>query len=209
VKLDKFLDRSEDLNFWERLYDNSPQWDINRPQPEFVESYQRNELSKGKILDVGCDTGDNAIFFAEKGFSVLGIDIVEKAIEKAKIKAKERQVKVDFKIVNVLNLKKELKKNEFSNIIDSGLFHVLSDPERLTFVEQINYALRDRGSYFMMCFSDEEHNGEGPRRISKEEIIEVFSPFFKINYIKSTFFIGRKNVEGYKAYFTSATKINK
>lgn len=197
------------MNFWEKIYEGSPQWDIGSPQPEFVKSFERNEFSKGKLLDVGCGTGDNAIFFAEKGYSVSGIDIVEKAIEKARLKAENRRVKVNFKRINVLDLKREFKKSEFSIIIDSGLFHVLSDSERLIFVQQIHYVLKYQGSYFMMCFSDKEESEQGPRRVSKDEIIQVFSPLFKINYIRPALFKGKKNIKGYKAYFTSATKIKK
>lgn len=40
----------------------------------------------------------------------------------------------------------------------------------------------------MLCFSDKEPEGYGPRRISKDEIEHTFTPLFNIIYIKDQMF---------------------
>jgi len=63
--------------FREHYAEGRPVWDIGRPQAPFVEIADQ---VKGPILDVGCGTGSVAIFFAEKGQAVTGIDLVFRAV---------------------------------------------------------------------------------------------------------------------------------
>jgi hypothetical protein len=59
----------------------------------------------------------------------------------------------------------------------------------------------------MMCFSDKEPGTWGPRRVSKLEIEQAFSPLFRIDYIKDTYFLSRTRGGHPKAYLLSATKV--
>ena len=193
------------MSFWDDAYRATPPWDIGRPQPAFVELVRNGELSPGSVLDIGCGTGENAIFLAQNGFLVTGIDLVRDAIRTAKAKAAERKVKVDFRVGNALSI--ESGEDEFDNVVDSGLFHTFSDKERLVFAQETARVLRKGGSYFMMCFSDKEPTDwGGPRRVTRREIRETFSRFFKINYIHDTPFATRIHNTGGRAYLTSATK---
>jgi 2-polyprenyl-3-methyl-5-hydroxy-6-metoxy-1,4-benzoquinol methylase len=170
-----------------------------------VELVRNGELSPGRVLDVGCGTGENAIFLAQNGFLVTGIDLVRDAIRTAKAKAAERKVKVDFRVGNALSI--ESGEDEFDNVVDSGLFHTFSDEERLVFAQETARVLRKGGSYFMMCFSEKEPTSwGGPRRITRREIEQTFSHFFKINYIHDTLFATRIHKIGGMAYLTCATR---
>ncbi len=190
---------------WEDAYKTTPPWDIGRPQPAFVELVRPGELNMGGVLDVGCGTGENALYLAEKGFSVVGVDLSTRAIEAAKAKATERKLKVDFRVANALSL--DFKNSYFDNAIDSGLFHTFNDNDRVDFASEIARVLKRDGRYFMLCFSDKEPtNWGGPRRITKEEIETTFSPFFDINYIREAYFATRIHNSGGRAYLTSATK---
>ena len=74
------------------MYEGSPPWDIGRPQPAFVRLFQDGEIKHGHILDVGCGTGENALFLAENGCDVSGVDIAHRAIGIAKQKAAKRNL---------------------------------------------------------------------------------------------------------------------
>ena len=190
---------------WEDAYKTSPPWDIGRPQPEIVKLVRAGELNKSKTLDVGCGTGENALFLAENGFSVVGIDLSSRAIATAKAKAAKRKVQVDFQVGNALA--SDFKNGQFDNAIDSGLFHTFSDNERISFAGEIARVLAIGGKYFMLCFSDKEPTGwGGPRRITREEIEATFSPLFNINYVRDAFFATRLHNNGGRAYLTSARK---
>ena len=59
----------------------------------------------------------------------------------------------------------------------------------------------------MLCFSDKEAGEyELPRRLSKAEIENTFSPLFGIVYIKDEVFDSLLNSSSRKAYLLSATK---
>lgn len=81
---------------WDEIYDGSPGWDIGYPQHALVKSVRNKDLVLERVLDVDCRKGDNAIFLAKNGFSVVGIDLVSKAIQSGIYKALELKVKVDF-----------------------------------------------------------------------------------------------------------------
>ena len=190
---------------WEDAYKTRPPWDIGRPQPAFVELVQAGELNQGRVLDVGRGTGENALYLAERGFSVIGVDLSTRAIDAAKTKGSERKLKVDFRLANALSL--DFKNAYFDNTIDSGLFHTFNDNDRAVFAREIARVLKTDGKYFMLCFSDKEPtNWGGPRRVTREEIEATLSPLFNIDYIKDAYFDTRIHNNGGRAYLTSATK---
>ncbi len=194
------------MSSWEDAYKTPPPWDIGRPQPVFVELVRAGELHKGVVLDVGCGTGENALYLAENGFSVTGIDLTDRAIAEARAKGARRGLKVDFRVGNALSL--EFKDGIFDNVIDSGLFHTFNDNDRPVYAREIARVLARRGGYFMLCFSEKEPtNWGGPRRVTRGEIEGTFTPLFKINYIRDTVFATRFHTNGGKAYLTSATRI--
>ncbi|HNJ81931.1 MAG TPA: class I SAM-dependent methyltransferase, partial [Methanoregulaceae archaeon] len=95
----------------------------------------------------------------------------------------------------------------FDTVIDSGLFHTLSDNERLLFVRNLHEVLVPGGSYFMLAFSDLEPAGYGPRRITKQEIQDSFSDGWRINGIQAAVFESRTRKEGSRAWLSSITRL--
>src|SRR5436189_2451428 len=106
-----------DRSTFENLYASQPPWDIGRPQKSLTDVAER---ITGSILDAGCGTGENALYFASRGRKVTGIDFLEEPILRARRKATERGLSATFLIMDALMLKDWLE--EFDNVIDSGLF---------------------------------------------------------------------------------------
>jgi cyclopropane fatty-acyl-phospholipid synthase-like methyltransferase len=136
----------------------------------------------GSILDAGCGTGENALFFAGRGHKVTGIDFIEEAINRAKRKAAERGLSANFLVMDALALKNIPE--VFDSVIDSGLFHVFSDEDRKRYVEALATVLKPGGRLFLMCFSDEEPGTQGPRRVSKKELHDAFAEGWAIESIE-------------------------
>src|SRR6266487_4483180 len=132
---------------WEDAYRTTPPWDIGRPQPAFVGLVRAGELTGNTVLDVGCGTGENALYLAQNGFSVVGVDLSTRAIVAAKAKAEERKLKIDFRLANALSL--EFQSGRFDNAIDSGLFHTFTDNDRISFAHEIARVLtrNPKGTY--------------------------------------------------------------
>jgi ubiquinone/menaquinone biosynthesis C-methylase UbiE len=191
---------------WNEAYKGTPPWDIGHPQSVFEALIKDGEITPGRALDMGCGRGDNAIMLAINGCNVTGIDIVEDAITDAKAKAIKHHVKVNFVVGNVLQMDRLFAEAKFDIVIDSGLFHVMTDEERPVFAWQIHRVLKPGGKYFMLCFSDKEPGDYGPRRISIAEIELTFKSLFNIIYIKDSTFDTGLGPSSIKAYLMLAIR---
>jgi ubiquinone/menaquinone biosynthesis C-methylase UbiE len=168
-----------DRETFETLYTKKPPWDIGGPQPAFVEVAER---VTGAILDAGCGTGENALFFAEQGHPVLGIDFLEGPIREARRKAQDRGLDAEFDQKDALKLT-DLDR-QFDSVIDSGLFHVFSGEDRARYVAGLARVTRPGGRLFLLCFSDEEPGTQGPRRVSEREIRGSFADGWEVEEIR-------------------------
>jgi ribosomal protein L11 methylase PrmA len=67
------------------VYQNIAPWDIGAPQPAMAALIEKYPPAN-PILDLGCGSGDLAIYLANLGHYVVGIDFVESAIKNAQDK---------------------------------------------------------------------------------------------------------------------------
>lgn len=194
---------------FESIYAGTPPWEIDRPQKELVAVADR---ITGSILDTGCGTGENALYFAARGHKVTGIDFLEEPIQRARQKASARGVTANFLVMDALALK-DLPE-VFDTVIDSGLFHVFSDDDRRRYVEGLSKVLKSGGRLYLLCFSDEEPGTQGPRRVSRRELEDAFADGWKIESIEPVRFEVRPEINdvrfspgGPKAWFLIAQRV--
>jgi len=160
-----------------------PPWDIGRPQPAFARLAQAGGLV-GRVLDVGCGTGEHALLAASLGHEVLGVDIASRAVGLAEEKATARHMQVTFLVFDALRLP-ELG-GQFDTVLDCGLFHVFDDQDREQFVDGLAKVVPPGGRYHMLCFSDRQPGSWGPRRISEAEIRASFLQGWTIESVDPT-----------------------
>jgi cyclopropane fatty-acyl-phospholipid synthase-like methyltransferase len=171
--------QSVDRAAFEDLYAGPAPWDIGRPQGHFTAIADR---VTSPVLDAGCGTGEHALFFAARGHRVVGIDFVEEAIRRARRKAAERGLAIEFLVRDATSLKGWGER--FATVIDCGLFHVLSDADRRRYVDGLAQVLKPGGRLFMMCFSDEEPGNDGPRRVSRQELHGAFADGWEVESVQ-------------------------
>ena len=179
------------LETFESLYAGKAPWDIGRPQRAFVEAADR---VTGEVLDAGCGTGENALFFAGRVHPVLGIDFLEGPVQEARRKAEERGLNAEFVRMDALAL--TTLDRQFDSVIDSGLFHVFSDEDRARYVAGLAHVTKPGGRLFLLCFSDEEPGTQGPRRVSGRELREAFADGWVVEEIRPDRFETRPDLEG-------------
>ncbi len=162
--------------------DTPPPWDIGRPQPAFDHLAKTGKLV-GRVLDVGCGTGEHALMAASVGNEAVGVDASPLAIELAEAKATERGVKARFVVADALRL---IDLGErFDTVLDCGLFHVFDDGDRERYVGSLADVVPPGGRYHMLCFSDRQPGDWGPRRVTQDEIVAAFSVGWRIESIES------------------------
>ena len=172
-----------DKNTFASLYAGQAPWDIGRPQKAFLDVADQ---IAGAILDAGCGTGENALYFAGRGHWVTGIDFLEEPIQQAKRKAAERGLSATFVVKDALTLKDWSER--FFTVIDCGLFHVFSDDDRKKYVAGLATVLKPGGRLFLLCFSDQEPGMQGPRRISQKELLDAFAEGWAVESIRPSRF---------------------
>ena len=165
---------------FDRAYVGTPPWDIGRPQPAFVSLAEAGDIA-GKVLDVGCGTGENALFLAARGLDVLGIDASTVAIAKARAKAADRGIPARFAVCDATDLPG--LGETFDTAIDVLLLHVLSDGDRAKLVAGLQRVLRPGGRYHLLCFNEHTPPGLPPRRLTQDEIRATFAAGWRVESI--------------------------
>jgi cyclopropane fatty-acyl-phospholipid synthase-like methyltransferase len=173
--------KSVDRATFESLYSRPAPWDIGKPQKVFTAVADR---IKSPVLDAGCGTGEHALFFAARGHRVTGIDFLEEAIRRARLKANERGLSVEFLVKDATTLANWGV--QFASVIDCGLFHVFSDDDRRRYVQGLTRVLEPGGRLFLLSFSDEEPGTQGPRRVSRQELYDAFADGWEVESVQPT-----------------------
>jgi len=159
--------------------ETNPPWDIGKPQPPFVAVADQ---VVNPVLDAGCGTGGTSLFFAARGLRVTGIDFVEEAIRRARAKATERGLSVEFLIKNAMTLGDWDER--FASVIDSGLFHIYAGDERQRYVQGLAHVVKPGGRLFLYVFSDEEPAAPGGG-VSRQDLYDSFADGWDIESVQS------------------------
>jgi cyclopropane fatty-acyl-phospholipid synthase-like methyltransferase len=164
-------------------YRDTPPWDIGRPQSAFRALADANAL-RGRVLDVGCGTGEHALLAASLGFDATGIDGAPLAIEKAVAKARDRGLDARFLVGDVRELSRLGER--WDTVLDCGVFHVFDDDDRGVYVDSLAAVMPAGGRFFMLCFSDRQPGEAGPRRVSQDEIRASFADGWHVDSIEAS-----------------------
>jgi SAM-dependent methyltransferase len=176
----------EDVNFEEFYQGESPfgdkmPWDIGRAQPILVAAVDSGQVT-GEVLDIGCGLGDNSIFLASRGFHVTGVDGSPTALTRARSRAAEKGVTIDFQLGDATQLAG--LENRFDTVIDSALYHCLTEEDRHTYMDALHRATKPGARLHLFCFSDSVPEAfPGPFRITEENIRTTVGRKWTITYL--------------------------
>lgn len=184
--------------------EGTPPWEIGRPQPAFARLVDADEV-RGRVLDVGCGTGEHALLAAGRGLEATGIDASPTAIRLAREKAERRSLDAHFEVWDALDL--PAFGEQFDTVLDCGLFHVLDDIDRERFVSSLSAIMEPGGRYFLLCFSDKQPGDWGPRRVRQDELLLSFTVGWRIDSIEETTLELTWDTEGARAWLAALTRI--
>ena len=180
---------------WNERYKtaNTP-WDTGEPDAHLVEFISSGAMGPGRVLEVGCGTGTNAIWLARQGFSVFGVDFAPLAIEKARAKADNAKLGCRFEALDFLN--ERVSGGPFNLVFDRGCFHVFDEAgERERFAEHVASELAPGGQWLSLVGSTEGPERDwGPPRRSLRDVVCAIEPALEILELRSVAF--RANLPG-------------
>jgi SAM-dependent methyltransferase len=188
----------------ELLQDRQGQWrdgffsDRKKPCPFFVEwpdeslvsQFASGELRPGRVLELGCGHGRNALYLASQGCEVDAVDFSEKAIGWAEERAAGSGLKVNFICNSIFDL--DINPSAYDIVYDCGCFHHLPPHRRETYVDLVTKALKPGGRFGLVCFTPKAGSGltdmevyeqrklGGGLGYTESQLREIFSRTFEI-----------------------------
>ncbi|MFC4408102.1 class I SAM-dependent methyltransferase [Haloarchaeobius iranensis] len=158
--------------WWDEAYerDTAP-WDTGEPQPALAGVADRTE--RWRVLDPGCGTGTHAVHFASHGHDVVGVDVSENAVGRARAKADEHDVDVTFHVDDVREL--DAVDGPFDAVVDSGMFHVYAGEDRERYVDALADVLAEGGRVFLVAFGPAAPDDAGPTPVSHDDVRTAFA----------------------------------
>jgi SAM-dependent methyltransferase len=184
----------------DRIYKDVPldtiPWNTETPPDALVELVQSGKVRPCKTIDLGCGTGNYAIYLAGLGFDVTGVDSSPKAIEIAGEHAKKRGVRCRFIAADLLGDLHEVN-DTFDFAFDWELLHHIFPEDREKYVQNVHTLLNPKATYFSVCFSekDPQFGGVGKFRktrmgttlyfSSESELTSLFFKYFDVRELKT------------------------
>ncbi len=178
----------EETRFEKRYLDKDLPWDVKRRDFNLANLVEDGTITPCKVLEVGCGTGDNAIYLAKKSFQVTACDASKTAISMAREKAQKKGVNIMFHKLDFL--KEEVPGAPFDFIFDRGCFHSFDlKEERSLYANNAALLLQNDGLWLSLIGSaDDVMRTTGPPKHSAQDIVEAVEPFFEIRFLKASHF---------------------
>jgi SAM-dependent methyltransferase len=157
-----------------------PPWDSGVPAPELVRAIANlpspgGGLRPGRALDLGCGTGTNVRYLAERGWQVTGIDFAPNAIAKARRKL--GSLPATLLVGDVTQLASLSLSGPFDLALDMGCFHSLTDDGRKRYAAGLKRWMAPGGLYLLYAWQpDPARNLWG---ISRDQMTAFFADGFK------------------------------
>lgn len=191
---------------WDASYTDGPApWDIGHPQPAIARLASETDFA-GPVLDAGCGTGEHALLVASAGLQVVGCDVAETAVSRARDKAAARGIDAEFVVADALRLR-DLGR-VFATVLDCGLFHAFEGEERHAYVASLASVAEGGATLYVLCFSDIGPE-LGPHPVSRNELIAAFdrSAGWEIGAIEPAEIETRFSASGLPAWLATIKRI--
>ena len=167
---------------FEKFYDGAKEKESlawhHQKSNRFIPFVHESRSKPGTALDLGCGSGGDTVAIAKLGWTVTGLDFMEDAIVMAKETAEKEGVSVDYHCENAFEWSED---TQYDFLLDSGLLHNLPREEIVKYKQKLLALLKPDGDLVLAHWQskgDHDRLFAGPRRASKEQIVNLFAPEF-------------------------------
>jgi len=140
-------------------------WDTQITPPEVMEFIATHPA--GRALDIGCGTGTNAVTLARHGWRVTGVDFASRAIRRARRKAADLGLEIEFHTADVTDL--GILSGPYDYVLDIGCLFTFKESDRVRHARELSRLLRPQGDYMLYAWLPRPWKG-GIRGISAEAV---------------------------------------
>lgn len=190
--LDTFLEKRQG-QWWDRFFSDRAKpcpFFVDHPDESLVEYFQSGDLRPGKVLELGCGHGRNALYLAKQGCEVDAIDFSEEALNWAKERVAQTPHHVNFICESLFRF--HPKPEAYDVVYDCGCFHHIPPHRRLSYLQLLRTALKPGGRFALVCFAPEGGSGlsdldvyemrslKGGLAYTEDSLQRVFCPPFRM-----------------------------
>lgn len=150
-------------------------WDNGQVPPELSALIEGpGALPGGRVLDIGCGTGTQAVYMARNGWQVTAIDAVPRPLARARARADAAGVGVDWILADVARLGRLGLTPGFTLVFDRGCFHGLDDSQRAAYAAAVSDLAAPGATILMMAFAP-NRVPVAPAGVEQSEILARFA----------------------------------
>jgi SAM-dependent methyltransferase len=156
---------------WEELAEHPPFAD--KLLELVAQEEEGREPPYGPALDLGTGSGVWGVQLAKRGWEVTGVDIVEKALTRARERVEAEGV--DMRIVqgDVTALRESEVGSGYRLVLDTGTFHGLTEAQREAMAAEVSAICADDATVMLDCFAP-RRRGPLPRGASRDDVERAF-----------------------------------
>jgi SAM-dependent methyltransferase len=136
----------------------------------------------GSVLDVGTGSAVWGVRLAKRGWEVTGIDVVEKALDRARQRVESEGVEMRLVRGDVTALRETGVGSGFRLLLDTGTFHGLDDAQRDAMGREVSAVAGPDATVILDCFAP-RRRGPLPRGASRADVQRAF-PDWKITDVE-------------------------
>lgn len=186
----------QEVDWDQRYIQSDTPWDSGVPSQHLKSFLAESKVKPGRVLELGCGTGTNAIFLAQSGFDVTAVDLSSAALELAREKAAQAKVKINFVEADVTAMPN--LGGPFPFIFDRGTYHVVRKINLPGFQSMLANMVEPSGFYLVLAGNANtlDPPDKGPPLVRAGEIVsEIELNSFDLVELKQTVFHGIR-IEG-------------
>lgn len=131
------------------------------------------QVPYGLALDLGCGTGRWSVELAQRGWGVVGVDVVEKAVRAARRRAHAAGVDASFFEGDVSALRRAGVEGQFSLFLDVECFNHLNDSQRWAMGREVDALASPEASLLLLAWV-RARRGPLPPGANQDDLLTAF-----------------------------------
>jgi SAM-dependent methyltransferase len=159
-------------------------WDTGHPSTRLRELVETGEIKPCRVVELGCGSGNDAVYLAAKEFQVTGIDIAPTALSMARDRARKAGVTVTLLLADVL---RPPRLEPFDLAFDRGCYHEVRRDHAQAYVAALKQLVRPGGRVLILAGNANPDPGApflSPPRVREEDIRADFAQDFKLVWLR-------------------------